>query len=49
MGIEPMGAMEHAPSLVEKRIWKFTPVEADGEVVDTVQAALELAISIAKK
>ena len=36
MGIEPMGAMEHAPSLVEKRIWKFTSVEADGEVVDTV-------------
>ena len=49
MGIEPMGAMEHAPSLVEKRIWKFTPVEADGEVVDETQAALELAISSAKE
>ena len=49
MGIEPMGAIEHAPSLVEKRTWKFTPVEADGEVVDTAKAALELAISSAKE
>jgi very-short-patch-repair endonuclease len=45
MGIEPMGAMEHAPSLVEKRLWKYTPVEDNGQVVDEAQAALELAIS----
>lgn len=48
MGIEPMGAVEHAPSLVEKRTWKFTPVEDNGQVVDETQAALELAISSAK-
>jgi len=48
MGIEPMGAIEHAPSLVEKRTWKFTPEEDDGQVVDKTQAALELAISSAK-
>jgi very-short-patch-repair endonuclease len=44
MGIEPMGAIEHAPSLVEKRTWKFTTVEDDGQVVDETQAALEHAI-----
>ncbi len=27
LGIEPTGAIEHAPNLVEKRIWKFKPVE----------------------
>ncbi|MGB5096437.1 MAG: AAA domain-containing protein [Porticoccaceae bacterium] len=48
MGIEPMGAIEHAPSLVEKRTWKFTPVEDNGQVVDGTQAALELAISSVK-
>jgi len=48
LGIEPTGAMEHAPSLVEKRIWKFKPVENNGEVVDETQAALELATSRAK-
>ncbi|MBV5304852.1 MAG: hypothetical protein JZU70_11750 [Chlorobium sp.] len=42
------GAMEHAPNLVEKRIWKFTPMEDNGRVVDEMQAALELAISSAK-
>lgn len=48
MGIEPVGAIEHAPSLVEKRTWKFTPVEENGQVIDETQAALELAISSAK-
>ena len=48
LGIEPTGAMEHAPNLVEKRIWKFTPMEDNGRVVDEMQAALELAISSAK-
>lgn len=48
MGIEPMGAIEHAPSLVEKRTWKFTPMEDNGQVVDETQAALEHAISSTK-
>jgi very-short-patch-repair endonuclease len=48
MGIEPVGAMERAPSLVEKRTWKFTPVEDNGQVVDETQAAFELTISSAK-
>lgn len=48
MGIEPMGAIEHAPSLVEKRTWKPAPVEDDGQVVDETQATLEFAISSAK-
>ncbi len=48
LGIEPTGAMEHSPNLVEKRIWKFTPMEDNGRVVDEMQAALELAISSAK-
>ena len=48
MGIEPIGAMEHAPSLVEKRTWKFTPAEENGEAADETQAALDLAIAGAK-
>jgi len=48
LGIEQTGAMEHAPSLVEKRIWKFKPLEDNGQVVDETQAALELAISSVK-
>ncbi len=40
LGIEPTGAMEHAPNLVEKRIWKFKPEENNGEVVNETQAAL---------
>jgi very-short-patch-repair endonuclease len=48
LGIEPMGAIEHAPNLVEKRIWKFMPMEDNGQVVDEMQAVLELAISKAK-
>lgn len=45
MGIEPLGAIEHTPSLVEKRTWKPLAVAGDGQVVDEIQAALELAIS----
>ena len=48
LGIEPMGAIEHAPNLVEKRIWKFMPIEDNGQVVNETQAVLELAISSAK-
>lgn len=48
MGIEPMGAIEHAPSLVEKRTWKPTPMEDDDQPIDETQAALELAISNTK-
>ena len=48
LGIEPTGAIEYAPNLVEKRRWKFTPMEDNGRVVDEMQAALELAISSAK-
>jgi very-short-patch-repair endonuclease len=44
MGIEPMGAMEHVPSLLEKRTWKPTQME-DGLVVDDTQAVLNFAIS----
>lgn len=29
MGIEPMGALEHTPNLVEKRIWKLDLKESD--------------------
>ena len=29
MGIEALGAMERAPSLVEKRVWKHAEPEAD--------------------
>jgi very-short-patch-repair endonuclease len=43
MAIEPMGAIERAPSLVEKRTWKPT-VEGDGQVIDETQVALKLAI-----
>jgi very-short-patch-repair endonuclease len=31
MGIEPLGVMERAPSLVEKRIWKHPEPEADAQ------------------
>jgi very-short-patch-repair endonuclease len=48
MGIEPMGAIEHVPSLVEKRTWEPTSVKGDRQVVDETQAVLELAISGAK-
>ena len=42
MGIDPVGAVSHAPSLVEKRVWKLN---VDDSKPDDVQEALELAIS----
>lgn len=42
MGIEPLGAADLLPSLVEKRIWKFDDAE---QSQDEVQNALEAAIS----
>lgn len=42
MGIEPLGALDRAPSLVEKRTWKAAVNE--GEVVDPVGDALEDAV-----
>jgi very-short-patch-repair endonuclease len=29
MGIEPLGAIEHAPKLVEKRVWEWKATESD--------------------
>ena len=43
MGIEPLGALERAPSLVEKRMW----VAATSEETDKVTAVLEEAIASA--
>lgn len=41
MGIKPMGAIEHAPSLVEKQTWKSTPPEVgpNGQAVTEEQTA----------
>jgi len=42
MGIEPLGALERAPSLVEKRVWKPAPRE-DGDrdaIADAVEDAI---------
>lgn len=43
MGIEPLGALERAARLVEKRVWQLAPSE-DGEV-DAVADAIEDAIA----
>jgi very-short-patch-repair endonuclease len=48
MGIEPMGAIECAPSLVEKRIWKPEPIISEEYISDEAQVALELAIEAAE-
>lgn len=42
MGIEPLGALDRAPSLVEKRTWKM-PLNEEGES-DSVSDALESAV-----
>ena len=42
MGIEPLGAIERAPSLVERRIWK--PQANEGGRMDAIGDALEKAI-----
>lgn len=44
MGIEPLGALDRAPSLVEKRVW----VPAEKVEPDSVEVALEGAIAAAK-
>jgi very-short-patch-repair endonuclease len=41
MGIEPLGALESAPSLVEHRVWRESKRENDGE--DPITAVLEAA------
>lgn len=43
MGIEPLGALDRAPSLVEKRVWKQTA--DDGAEGDAVADAIEDAIA----
>lgn len=48
MGIEPTGAILHAPSVVEKRTWQITPVANSEPILDGSQAALEFAISDAQ-
>ncbi len=45
MGIEPMGAMAHAPSMVEKRTWQPLPADADEPSIDETQTGLEPAIA----
>jgi very-short-patch-repair endonuclease len=47
MGIEPLGAIERVPSLVEKRIWEKKSEEGDEE--DEVEVALAGAVSAARK
>lgn len=42
MGIEPMGAIERAPSLVEKRIWQ--PTDNISKPLDETQKVLEAAV-----
>lgn len=44
MGIEPLGAIEKVPSLVEKRTWQ--PANINGGPADEAQLALETAIEI---
>lgn len=46
MGIEPLGALERAPTLVDKRVWE-PPVVADEEK-DEAQLALESAVAAVK-
>ncbi len=43
MGIEPLGALDKMPSLVEQRTWAPSPQE-DAEGEDAVADALEAAI-----
>jgi len=40
MGIEPLGALDRAPSLVEKRTWSPNAKEMD-DVDDTLNAAIQ--------
>jgi very-short-patch-repair endonuclease len=47
MGIEPLGALERAPSLVEHRIW--SPQRRDDEGADPITEVLETAIGAAAR
>ena len=47
MGIEPLGALERIPSLVEYRTWKSGGQEKTAS--DAVGAALEAAIDASRK
>ena len=42
MGVEPIGAASHLPTLVEKRVWVKQAVQGDGE--DEVQGVMEKAV-----
>lgn len=44
MGIAPMGAIDRAPSLVEKRTWQAPTVDAEGIGKDAVAMALDEAV-----
>lgn len=48
MGIEPLGALERAPSLVDKRVWMPQPKGEEEEQEDPVESAMEEAIRQAK-
>ena len=45
MGIAPLGAIDRAPSLVEKRFWKPSAADAEGNGKDAVGIALDAAVS----
>ena len=44
MGIAPVGAIDRAPSLVEKRTWQPPTVDADGNGKDAVAMELDAAV-----
>lgn len=46
MGIEPLGAIERSPSLVDKRTWQ--PINRKGDEADEVQIAFEKAVEAAQ-
>ena len=43
MGIEPMGAIERVPILVEKRLWR--PMKSDNGEAEGPKLALEAAVA----
>lgn len=47
IGIEPLGAIERSPTLVEKRVWTMSTCSAEAQ--DEVGVALENAISISRE
>ncbi len=42
MGIEPLGALEKAPSFVEKRTWRFSEVKENDVVDEVLEKAIEV-------